>query len=300
MTERIRIVEVGPRDGLQNEKTHVPVDIKVAYIERLLAAGLTNIEAGSFVSPKWVPQMADTGEVLRRARFRDDSVVSVLLPNMVGLNATPFDIVDEINVFTAATESFSKRNTNGTIDEVIARFVPVFQAAHAAGKTCRASISVFAGCPYEGEVSPGQVADVTEKLLAIGADEIVLGDTIGAATPARLKETLRAVLGLTPASTVALHFHDTFGTALANCVVGLEAGIRTYEGAAGGLGGCPYAPGATGNVATEDLVYFMKKEGLATGVELADLVQTGHWIATALGRPYGSRVGNALRAKAAN
>jgi hydroxymethylglutaryl-CoA lyase len=293
MTDRVRIVEVGPRDGLQNEKTLVPVERKVGYIEDLIAAGVREIEAGSFVSPKWVPQMADTGEVLRRTRFPDDAVVSVLLPNMVGLNATPFDIVDQINVFAAATESFSKKNTNGSIDEVVARFVPVFQAAKAAGKWCRASISVFAGCPFEGAVTPSQVASVAEKLLAIGADEIVLGDTIGAATPARLTETLDAVGSLVPADRIALHFHDTYGVALANTLAGLQAGIRTFEGSAGGLGGCPYAPGATGNVATEDLVYLLDKEGMQTGIDLDGLIDAGLRMTTAIGRAYGSRAGQA-------
>ena len=275
MPSRVRIVEVGPRDGLQNEAAIVPVDAKVALIEALAGAGLTSIEAGSFVSPKWVPQMATTADVLARLRPRPGAVYSVLVPNLQGLAAAKASAVTEISVFAAASESFSRRNINCSIGESLERLDAVAKAALVHGMRVRGYVSCVLGCPFEGEVSLRTVAEVVRALTAMGCYEVSLGDTIGVGTPAKARHMVEHVARDVPVTRLALHFHDTYGQALANILACLETGASVVDSAVAGLGGCPYAPGATGNVATEEVVYMLDGMGMETGVDLGRLCAAG-------------------------
>ena len=295
----VRIVEVGPRDGLQNEAGVVPIEAKVALIEALAEAGLRVIEAGSFVSPKWVPQMADTDQVLARLRRVPGTSYPVLVPNMQGFAAAAAAGVEEIAVFGAASESFSRRNINCSIAESLDRFRPVAAAALARGMRLRGYVSCVLGCPYEGEVAPSAVAAVAGALAEMGCAEISLGDTIGVGTPLKAQAMLRAVAQVVPMERLAVHFHDTWGQALANILACLELGVSVVDSAVAGLGGCPYANGATGNVATEDVVYMLNGMGIETGVDLARLAAAGRMISAALGRPPASKVAQVLARQAA-
>jgi len=298
--DKVRIVEVGPRDGLQNEAQLVtPID-RIAFIERLIATGLTTIEAGSFVSPKWVPQMAGTDEVLRAFSGRRDLNLPVLVPNEKGLEAALAAGAREIAVFASASETFSKRNINCTIAESIERFRPVMERARAHGLRVRGYISCVLGCPYEGVVPVAQVVDVAEQLHDLGAYEISLGDTIGVGTPGKARDLVHAVGTIVPIERIAVHFHDTYGQALANIFASLEAGVRVVDASVGGLGGCPYAKGASGNVATEDLLYMLHGLGIDTGAELVRVAAAGAYICQALGRGTRSRVAQALGGKTAD
>ncbi len=295
----IRIVEVGPRDGLQNEKTPIAADIKLELIRRLERAGLKSIEATSFVSPKWVPQMADSAEVLRRVLAQPAAGVAypVLTPNMKGLEAALAAGAHEVAVFGAASEAFSQKNINCSIAESLARFRPVVEAALAAGVRVRGYVSCVLGCPYQGEVSPPQVAEVAHSLLEMGCYEISLGDTIGSGNPVSVQRMLEAVLHKVPVTQLAGHYHDTYGMAIANIHASMQMGLAVFDASVGGLGGCPYAAGASGNVATEEVVWLAHGMGIATGVDLDELVATAAWISTWLGREPGSRVARALLAR---
>lgn len=290
----VDIVEVGLRDGLQNETTPVSPEHRAEWFSRLTGAGLRRIEAGSFVSPKWVPQMANTDQVMSAIQRPEGVFAEVLVPNDKGLAQALENNADVIAVFTAASESFNRKNINCSISESVERFRPVVAGAHSAGKPVRAYVSCVVGCPYEGAIAPGQVADVVQQLLAIGVDEVSLGDTIGVARPREIHRLLDAVMPLAAASQLALHCHDTRGQAIANIYAALERGIRTFDSAVAGLGGCPYARGATGNVATEDLLYLLAGEGLETGVDLDAVAALGNGICGLLDRTNPSRVGRAL------
>ncbi|MFG1430351.1 hydroxymethylglutaryl-CoA lyase [Xanthobacter sp. V2C-8] len=294
----VRIVEVGPRDGLQNEPGLVPVAAKVALIDALADAGLRAIEAGSFVSPRWVPQMADTAEVLAGITRRDGVRYPVLAPNLKGLELALASGVEEVAVFAAASEAFSAKNINCTIAESLERFAPVMDLARARGVAVRGYVSCVLGCPYQGEVPLAKVVEVAETLAAMGCYEVSLGDTIGVGTPDKAKAMARAVAEHIGLARTAVHFHDTYGQALANVLACLELGIATVDAAVAGLGGCPYAKGASGNLATEDLVYMLDGLGVETGVDLGRLAAAGRAITTALGRAPSSRVAQALAAKA--
>ncbi|TDT99198.1 hydroxymethylglutaryl-CoA lyase [Azorhizobium sp. AG788] len=289
----VRIVEVGPRDGLQNEATLVPEAVKVDLIARLAAAGLRTIEAGSFVAPKWVPQMAGSAEVLKAAPRRPGVSYPVLVPNMKGFEAALAAGAQEVAVFAAASEAFSQKNINCSITESLARFAPVMEAARAAGVRVRGYVSCVLGCPYQGEVPLAAVVDVAERLSQMGCYEISLGDTIGVGTPRKAVAMLDAVLGALPVEQVALHFHDTYGQALANIYACLDRGVAVLDASVGGLGGCPYAAGASGNVATEDLVYMLEGMGIRTGVDLEALVETAAFISAAIGRAPASHLAKA-------
>ena len=288
---KVRVVEVGPRDGLQNETATVPIDAKVALIEALADAGLTAIEAGSFVSPKWVPQMAGTADVLANLRPRPDVGYTVLVPNLQGFERALAAGVGEIAVFGAASESFSRRNINCSIDESLERFEPVVAKALGAGLRVRGYVSCVLGCPYEGEVPTDAVTRVAAALYAMGCYEVSLGDTIGVGTPLKARRLVERVAAELPVERIALHFHDTYGQALANILACLELGVSVVDAAVEGLGGCPYAQGATGNVATEDVVYMLGGMGIETGLDLERLCAAGHMISSVLGRPTTSRVG---------
>lgn len=294
---RVRVVEVGPRDGLQNEPAAVPVEAKVALIEALADAGLTNIEAGGFVSPKWVPQMADTAEVLARLRPRPGVAYPVLVPNLQGLDRALACGVREVAVFGAASESFSRRNINCSIEESLGRFAPVAEKARAAGVRVRGYISCVLGCPFEGEISPDAVARVAAGLFAMGCYEVSLGDTIGTGTPLAARRLVERVSAEVPVERIALHFHDTYGQALANILACLDLGVSVVDSAVAGLGGCPYAPGATGNVATEDVVYMLDGMGIETGVDLPALAEAGRAISRHLDREPASKVARAMAAR---
>lgn len=299
MPDRVRIVEVGPRDGLQNERVQVPTGVKVELIERLAAAGLRNVEATAFVSPKWVPQMADHAEVMAAIRRVPGVTYSVLTPNLKGFEAARAAGAQEVAVFAAASETFSQKNINCSIAESLERFGPVMEAAKAAGIPVRGYVSCTLGCPYEGAVAPGAVAEVARKLLDSGCYEVSLGDTIGVGTPKQTLEMLRAVVGQVPVAQLAGHFHDTYGQALANIYAALEFGVRIFDASVSGLGGCPYAPGALGNVATEDLLYMLNGMGMETGVSMEKLLAAGEFICQKLGIPSHSRAARALsRARA--
>lgn len=289
----VRLVEVGPRDGLQNEPASVPVAVKVGLIDRLAAAGLTSIEAGAFVSPKWVPQMADTAAVLAGIARRPGVSYPVLVPNMTGFDAAVAAGATEVAVFAAASETFSRRNINCSIDESLDRFAPVCAAAASRGIVVRGYVSCVLGCPYEGAVPPARVADVAARLAALGCAEISLGDTIGVGTPGQVLIMIDAVVRKVDRGRLAVHFHDTYGQALANIYAALGAGIAVVDTAVGGLGGCPYAKGATGNVATEDVLYMIDGLGVTTGVDLDLVLEAGAFIAAALGRAPASRVARA-------
>jgi isopropylmalate/homocitrate/citramalate synthase len=294
---RVRLVEVGPRDGLQNEQTVVPVDVKVALIDRLTDAGFQAIEASAFVSPKWVPQMADAADVMARIRRRDGVRYPVLTPNLRGFEAALAAGADEVAVFVAASEAFSRRNINCTIAESLERAKPIFAAAAAHGVRVRGYISCVLGCPYEGDVDPHKVADVAGALHALGAYEVSLGDTIGVGTAGRTQALFATVAAQVPVTALAGHFHDTYGQALTNVYAALELGVATYDCSVAGLGGCPYAQGATGNVASEDVLYLLNGLGIETGVDMRNLRIAGEFISAFLGRPPASRVARALAAK---
>ena len=294
MGERVRVYEVGPRDGLQNEATPVPVEVKVEYIERLAAAGLREIEATSFVAPRAVPQLADADELMRRLDRRPGIRYPVLVPNERGLARAEAARVDAIAVFTAATDAFTTANIGMSVDESLAVFAPVLRRARKLGWWRRAYVSTAFGCPYTGRVDPGRPVEVAQRLLELGVDEVCFGDTIGVGVPGQVAAiTGLAVDGGIPIERIAYHFHDTRGTALANVSAGLDGGVRCFDSAAGGTGGCPYAPGAAGNLATEDLVYFLDASGWESGVSLEGVLAAARYVADALGRPLATKVGQA-------
>jgi hydroxymethylglutaryl-CoA lyase len=294
----VKLVEVGPRDGLQNEAVPVSIADRVALIDKLSATGLRSIEVGSFVNPKLVPQMADTDKVLAQIRHERDVSYPVLVPNMKGFQAAQAAGVTEIAVFIAASESFSQRNTNCSISESLARIQPVCEAAVTGHIRVRGYISCVLGCPYEGEVEAEHVAALATQLKALGCYEISLGDTIGTGTPARGRSLVEAVARHIPLDKIAVHFHDTYGQALANILAVLESGISVVDSAVAGLGGCPFAVGATGNVATEDVLYMLDGMGVETGIDLGAMVEIGQFITKLLGRSPDSRANRALTAKA--
>jgi hydroxymethylglutaryl-CoA lyase len=297
MMQAVRIVEVGPRDGLQNEPREVPTAVKVELIERLADAGLPAVEATAFVSPKWVPQMADHTEVLERIRRKPGVDYPVLAPNLKGFEAARAAGATEVAIFGAASEAFSRKNINCSIAESLERFRPVAQAAKAANIKVRGYVSCVLGCPYEGDISPKRVADVAAALADMGCYEISLGDTIGVGTPGKTKAMLQACAERVPVTKLAGHYHDTYGQALANIYASLELGVATFDASIAGLGGCPYAAGASGNVATEDVVYMLNGLGARTGVDLDKLVDIGAWICGVLGREPSSKAARALAAK---
>ncbi|MGE5525668.1 MAG: hydroxymethylglutaryl-CoA lyase [Rhodospirillaceae bacterium] len=301
LPRKVKIVEVGPRDGLQNEATPVPAAVKIELIDRLSDAGMPVVEATAFVSPKWVPQMADNAAVMAGIRRKPGVAYPVLVPNSKGLEAAIAAGAEEVVVFGAATESFSKRNTNCTIAEGLARFSEVAAKALAAGLKVRGDVSVCLGCPYEGEVAPEAVVSVARALDAMGCYEITICDTIGVGTPGRTRAVFEAVAAHIPVERLAGHFHDTYGQALVNIYAALELGVATFDSSVAGLGGCPYAKGATGNVATEDVLYMLHGLGIETGIDLQKVIAAGEFICAALGRPTQSRAARALalRARAA-
>ncbi|MBI2568045.1 MAG: hydroxymethylglutaryl-CoA lyase [Candidatus Schekmanbacteria bacterium] len=296
----VRIVEVGPRDGLQNESVTIPTEVKVAFVEALAKCGAAEIEVGAFVSPRRIPQLADSDEVFLRIRREPGILYSALVPNSVGLERALEVGVDKVSIFTAASETFNLKNINVTIAGSMKRFQPVVDDARAAGLPVRGYVSTAFHCPYEGRVAPDAVVTVVEQLLELGVDEISLGDTIGKASPEDVKHCLDAVLKVAPVAKIALHFHDTYGMAVANSIAAaLGYDIATFDAAAGGLGGCPYAPGATGNVATEDLVYAFKSMGIPTGVNLDGIVSAVSRIVDYLGRPIASHLGRVFLTRGA-
>lgn len=292
----VRIVEVGPRDGLQNEKAIVPTAAKIELVDRLSATGLQSIEATSFVSPKWVPQLADAAEVYAGIARRPGVHYPVLVPNEQGYERARAVGAEEVAVFTAASEAFNRRNINASIDESIARFRPVLERARADGVRVRGYVSTVLGCPYQGEVPVADVVRVARQLHDLGCYEVSLGDTIGVGTPGKARAMLRAVAAEVPMAALAVHFHDTYGQALSNLLACLEEGVAVVDASVSGTGGCPYARGASGNVATEDVAYMLQGMGIATGVDLDRLVDTGRWLAGVLGRASGSKVTQARTA----
>ncbi|OZB51813.1 MAG: hydroxymethylglutaryl-CoA lyase [Stenotrophomonas sp. 14-69-23] len=294
MSDFVRIVEVGPRDGLQNEKQQVATADKIALIDRLSATGLRTIEATSFVSPKWVPQLADAAEVMAGIARRPGIAYPVLVPNEQGYVRALAAGASEVAVFTAASEQFNRTNTNAGIDESLQRFAPVLERARADGIAVRGYVSTVLGCPYQGEVPLANVVRVARALHAMGCHEISLGDTIGVGTPRKARAMLRAVAAEVPMAALAVHFHDTYGQALANIAACLEDGVRVVDSAVAGTGGCPYARGASGNVASEDVVYMLHGMGMDTGIDLPALADTGRWLAGMLGRGNGSKAGQAM------
>ncbi|WP_038936092.1 hydroxymethylglutaryl-CoA lyase [Bradyrhizobium japonicum] len=297
MSDPVRIIEMGPRDGLQNEKTPVSVEARIAFIEALVAAGLTTVEVGAFVSPRAIPQMASSDAVLRGVSHVNGAEFHVLVPNEKGYDAARAARAQVVSVFAAASEGFSRANINCTVAESIERFKPVLARAKADGVRVRGYISCVLGCPFDGEIKPKAVADLANTLWELGCYEVSLGDTIGVGTPDKAKEMLRAVSANIPPAKLAMHFHDTYGQALANLYAGLEEGVRVIDAAAGGLGGCPYAPGATGNVATEDVVYMLEGMGIRTGVDMDKLLAATNEMSGVLGKQPVSRVASALNAK---
>ena len=296
MPARVRIVEVGPRDGLQNESTLVATADKIALIDRLSACGLQSIEATSFVSPKWVPQLSDAAEVFAGINRRPGVHYPVLVPNEQGYERARAVGADEVAVFTAASEAFNRKNINASIDESIERFRPVIERAKADGVRVRGYVSTVLGCPYQGDVQVEDVVRVARRMHDLGCYEVSLGDTIGVGTPQKARAMLRAVAQAVPMSALAVHFHDTYGQALPNLLATLEEGVRVADASVSGTGGCPYAKGASGNVATEDVVYMLHGMGMHTGVDLDRLVDTGRWLAALLGRATGSKVTQATAA----
>ncbi len=299
LPRKVKIVEVGPRDGLQNEKESVPASVKIELVNRLSQAGFLNIEAASFVSPKWVPQMATSAEVMAQIARRAGTIYSALTPNMQGFDAALAAKADEVVIFGSASEAFSQKNINCSIAESIARFEPVAKAAKAAGLRLRASISCAFGCPYQGEVPLDAVAEVVGRMRDLGCDEIDIADTIGVATPRKTQAVMLRAAGEFRIESIAGHFHDTYGQALANIYASLEVGVAIFHSSVAGLGGCPYAKGATGNIATEDVVYMMNGLGIETGIDLDLVVDAGQFISQHLGRKAVSRAGNAIAAKRA-
>ena len=297
LPDKVRLVEVGPRDGLQNEQAMVPTDVKVALIDLLADAGFAAIEATSFVSPKWVPQMADAADVMARIRRKPGVRYPVLTPNMKGFEAAIAAKADEVAVFVAASETFSQKNINCSIAESLDRARPIFDAAKANEVRVRGYISCVLGCPYEGDVDPRRVAEIAHALYRMGAYEVSLGDTIGTGTAGKTQVLLKACAERVPVTALAGHFHDTYGQALTNVYAALELGVATFDCSVAGLGGCPYAKGATGNVASEDVVYLMQGLEIATGVDMTRLRRAGQYISDFLQRPPVSRVARALNAK---
>ena len=297
LPRRVRIVDVAPRDGLQNEKAVVPTDVKVGLIDRLTDAGLPAIEATSFVSPRWVPQMADNAQVMAAIRRKPGVRYPVLTPNIKGFEAALAAGADEVAVFVAASETFSQKNINCSISESLERARPVAAAAKTHGVRVRGYISCVLDCPYEGEIAPSAVREVAAALQAMGCYEISLGDTIGTGTPGRARRLIATVAETVPVETLAGHFHDTYGQAIANVYAAMEAGVATFDSSVAGLGGCPYAKGATGNVATEDLLYLLEGLDIETGIDMTRLRIAGRYISDFLGRPPASRVARALDAR---
>ncbi|KRA35865.1 hydroxymethylglutaryl-CoA lyase [Rhodanobacter sp. Root627] len=297
-SDHVRIVEVGARDGLQNEKTLLPAAVKIELIDRLSDTGLQTIEATSFVSPQWVPQLADAAEVFGGIRKKPGVSYPVLVPNMQGYQRALAAGATDVAVFTAASEAFNRRNINASIDESIERFAPVLEQARVDGVGVRGYVSTVLGCPYQGDVPVSDVVRVAQRLHRMGCHEISLGDTIGVGTPAKARAMLKAVAGEVPMAALAVHFHDTYGQALANILACLEEGVRVVDSAVSGTGGCPYAKGATGNVASEDVVYMLHGMGLETGIDLDLLINTGAWLATQLHKETASRVTRARTAAA--
>ena len=296
---KVRLVEVGPRDGLQNESQPIAVETRVERVNRLADAGLPVVETGSFVNPKWIPQMASSEDVFAGIERRAGTSYAALTPNLKGFERAMAAGADEVAVFGAASEAFSQKNINCSIAESLARFEPVMDAASAVDVPVRGYVSCVLGCPYEGDIDPGRVRDVAVSLLEMGCYEISLGDTIGVGTPGSMARLLDVLLADLPADKLALHCHDTYGQALANLLVGLQRGIATIDASVAGLGGCPYARGATGNVATEDVVYMLEGLGIDTGVDAASLRSAGRFISEALGRPTQSKAALALQSKSA-
>ncbi len=289
LPRRVTVVEVGPRDGLQNEATALSVEDRVAFCDRLVAAGLPVVEVGAFVSPKWVPQMAGSDEVLRRVTKPAGVRLPVLVPNRAGYEAARAAGAREIAVFTAASETFNRRNTNATTDESFARFAAFVPEAKRDGLRLRGYVSTCFGCPYEGAVAPERVVDVARRLVDQGCDEVSIGDTIGVAVPTQVADLLGRLGRAVPLDRVAVHLHDTRGTALANVLAALQEGVSVVDSSAGGLGGCPYAPGASGNLATEDLLYMLHGMGIETGVDIAAVAEASHTLGERLGRALPSR-----------
>jgi hydroxymethylglutaryl-CoA lyase len=296
LPKAVKIVEVGPRDGLQNEQGIVPLAAKVALVEQLADAGCTVIETGSFVSPKWVPQMADSAAVFQKIKRQNNVRYTALTPNLHGLEAAIEAQVDEVAIFGAASEAFSQKNINCSIAQSLERFLPVIELAKKHQLPVRGYVSCVLGCPYAGHVTPQKVAEVSQQLMDMGCYEISLGDTIGVGTPIKTQQMLDAVLNCMPADKLAVHFHDTYGQALVNILVALQQGISVLDSAVSGLGGCPYAKGASGNVATEDLVYMLDGMNIETGIDLKRLTQAGLNMMQALGRQSNSKVANAITA----
>nr|WP_315591611.1 hydroxymethylglutaryl-CoA lyase [uncultured Cupriavidus sp.] len=294
--DTVRIVEVGPRDGLQNEKTLVPAAVKIELIERLANAGLPTVEATAFVSAKWVPQMADSAEVLKGIQRKPGVSYAALTPNLKGYEAARNCGANEVAIFAAASEAFSQKNINCSIAESLARFEPVLATARADGIKVRGYVSCVVGCPYEGDVAPEKVASVASALLEMGCYEVSLGDTIGVGTPATVQRMLQRVAQSVPMSKLAGHFHDTYGMAIANIYASLQLGMAVFDSSVAGLGGCPYAKGASGNVATEDVIYLLDSLGVKTGVDLAPLLAASEFISARLGRSPSSKVALALNA----
>ncbi len=291
---RVKIVEVGPRDGLQNEKQVVPTEIKIELIERLADAGVRVIEATSFVSPKWVPQMGDNTAVLQGIKRHPQTIYTALTPNLQGFDGAVQAGANEVAIFGAASESFSRKNINCSIAESLKRFEPVVSAASALEIPVRGYVSCVVGCPYEGAIAPEQVASVAKTLFDMGCYEVSLGDTIGVGNPATVRRMIEACAKLVPIDRLAGHYHDTYGMAIANIHTSLQAGMAIFDASVAGLGGCPYAKGASGNVATEDVVYLLDGLGIETGIDLAKLARIGDWISTAINRPNGAKAGRAI------
>ena len=297
LPKQVKIIEVGPRDGLQNEKQFVENEIKIKLIDQLSAAGFANIEAAAFVSPKWVPQMAGSDIVMQGIKRQPGTIYSVLVPNMQGLEKALQAKADEIVIFGAASEAFSQKNINCSIEESIARFIPVASEAKKAGIRVRGSISCTLGCPYEGSIDPNKVAEVVKRMADLGCDEIDIADTIGVGTPHKVKAVFELVGKVYPIERLSGHFHDTYGQSLANIYAALEMGVSIFHSSVAGLGGCPYAKGATGNVATEDVLYLMAGLGIETKIDFEAVAKSGEYISQILNRPNGSKAGKAYLAK---
>ena len=291
---KVKIVEVGPRDGLQNEKQLVPTEVKIELIERLAEAGVPVVEATSFVSPKWVPQMGDNSAVLQGIRRHPGTVYPVLTPNLQGFDAAVQAGATEVAIFAAASEAFSQKNINCSITESLKRFEPVVSAASALEIPVRGYVSCVVGCPYDGAIAPEKTAEVARTLFDMGCYEVSLGDTIGVGTPASVQRMIEACASHIPVDKLAGHYHDTYGMAIANIYASLALGVATFDASVAGLGGCPYARGASGNVATEDVVYLLHGLGIATGIDLVKLAGIGDWISSTINRPNGAKAGRAL------
>jgi len=297
LPEKVKIVEVGPRDGLQNEAEPISADDKITLIEQLANAGVSYIESGSFVSPKWVPQMATSAEIFEKLNRKSGVTYAALTPNMRGFEGAMAVNADEVAIFGAASESFSQKNINCSIEESLERFVPIMNAAKAANIKVRGYVSCVVGCPYEGEIAPEQVASVADKLYKMGCYEISLGDTVGVGTPASVIKMIESVSARVPTDKLAVHFHDTYGQALVNIYAALQMGIKVVDSAIAGLGGCPYAKGASGNVATEDVVYMLNGLGINSGIDFNKLLQAGWFISDKLNKAPISKVSNAYLAQ---